>query len=251
MKIEPATALRGHIGVPGDKSISHRALLFGAIGDGRDGDSRLRPLGGHRGDGRRRVRALGVTVHDDDVDTRPGRGRRACGACASRRRRSTAATPGRRCACSPGCSPARSGRFELTGDDSLRRRPVDRIAAPLAEMGARVETRRRHARRSSIEGGALRGIRYELPVASAQVKSCILLAGLYAEGRTTVVEPLPTRDHTELMLAAAGARVTAAGSRASRSARSRACASARSTSRATSPPPRRSWSRRRCCPGRS
>ena len=100
-----------------------------------------------------------------------------------------------------------SGRFELTGDESLRRRPVDRIAAPLAEMGARVETADGRPP-LVVEGGELRAIRYELPVASAQVKSCVLHAGLYAAGRTTVIEPLPTRDHTEIMLAAAGAPVT-------------------------------------------
>ncbi len=107
-----------------------------------------------------------------------------------------------------------SGRFELTGDDSLRGRPMDRIAEPLSQMGARVETEdgRPPLR---VEGGALRGIRYELPVASAQVKSCLLFAGLYAEGRTTVVEPLPTRDHTEIMLASAGAPVTRRQGRAS------------------------------------
>jgi len=89
-----------------------------------------------------------------------------------------------------------------------------RIAVPLAEMGARVETADGFPP-FVVEGGDLRGIRYELPVASAQVKSCILNAGLYAEGRTIVVEPLPTRDHTEIMLAAAGARVLKRQSRVS------------------------------------
>ena len=100
------------------------------------------------------------------------------------------------------------GRFELTGDESLRRRPIDRIAAPLGRDGRDGRERPTARPPLAIEGGELRGIRYELPVASAQVKSCVLLAGLYAAGRTTVVEPLPTRDHTELMLAAAGVRVT-------------------------------------------
>jgi 3-phosphoshikimate 1-carboxyvinyltransferase len=98
------------------------------------------------------------------------------------------------------------GRFELTGDESLRRRPVDRVAGPLAQMGARIETAEGRPP-LVVEGGLLRGIRYELPVASAQVKSCVLHAGLYAQGRTTVLEPLPTRDHTEILLTAAGARV--------------------------------------------
>jgi 3-phosphoshikimate 1-carboxyvinyltransferase len=99
------------------------------------------------------------------------------------------------------------GRFELTGDDSLRERPMERIAEPLRRMGAQVETTDGRAP-LTIEGGALKAIDYELPVASAQVKSALLLAGLYADGRTTVLEPQPTRDHTELMLAEAGARVT-------------------------------------------
>jgi 3-phosphoshikimate 1-carboxyvinyltransferase len=103
------------------------------------------------------------------------------------------------------------GRFELTGDDSLSRRPMERIAAPLRELGAQVETTDGHAP-VVIEGGELRGIRYELPVASAQVKSAVLLAGLFARGDTTVVERVPTRDHTELLLQQAGARVVRRGS---------------------------------------
>jgi 3-phosphoshikimate 1-carboxyvinyltransferase len=100
-----------------------------------------------------------------------------------------------------------SGRFELTGDESLTARPMERVAEPLRRMGATIETTDGHAP-VLIEGtDALRGIDYELPVASAQVKSAILLAGLNADGPTTVVELRPTRDHTELMLAAAGVRV--------------------------------------------
>ena len=107
----------------------------------------------------------------------------------------------------PGILVGQEGRFELTGDESLRSRPVERIAAPLTQMGAAIETADGHAP-LVVEGGRdLSGIRYELPVASAQVKSAVLLAGLYASGETTVVEPIPTRDHTEILLAAAGARV--------------------------------------------
>jgi 3-phosphoshikimate 1-carboxyvinyltransferase len=95
----------------------------------------------------------------------------------------------------------------LTGDESLSQRPMERIAGPLREMGARIETTNGHAP-LHIEGSdALEGITYELPVASAQVKSAVLLAGLNANGPTTVIEPTPTRDHTELMLEAAGVRV--------------------------------------------
>ena len=100
-------------------------------------------------------------------------------------------------------------RFELTGDESLSKRPMGRIADPLTLMGAMVETTG-GGLPLRIEGRALAPLRYELPVASAQVKSCVLLAGLFAEGGpTTVVEPVPTRDHTERMLRAAGASVRA------------------------------------------
>jgi 3-phosphoshikimate 1-carboxyvinyltransferase len=115
----------------------------------------------------------------------------------------------------PGLLAGQGGRrFELTGDDSLGSRPMDRIAAPLAEMGAQVETSDGHLP-LRIEGRPLSGIEHEPEVASAQVKSCVLLAGLLADGRTTVVESVATRDHTERMLRAAGARLTTKGSRIS------------------------------------
>ncbi len=108
----------------------------------------------------------------------------------------------------PGLLAGQEGRFELTGDESLRSRPMERIAEPLRLMAATVETTDGRAP-FTVEGGALRPITYELPVASAQVKSAVLLAGLYADGgETTVEEPLPTRDHTENLLAQAGVRVT-------------------------------------------
>ena len=205
MKVEPATALRGHIAVPGDKSISHRAVLLGAIAEG---ETRVRGFGRSRDTEATiaALRALGATVHEDDVDVLriEGAGLRGlrepdgpvdCG------------NSGTTLRLLAGILAGQHGRFELTGDGSLRRRPMERIAEPLTQMRARVETDDGTAP-LTIEGGELHGIRYELPVASAQVKSCVLLAGLYAEGRTTVVEPLPTRDHTELMLQAAGVRVT-------------------------------------------
>jgi len=100
------------------------------------------------------------------------------------------------------------GRWSLDGDESIRRRPVDRIAEPLRLMGAHVECRDELLPPLEIEGGELAGIRYELPVASAQVKSCVLLAGLLAQGETVVVEGTRSRDHTERMLVAAGADLT-------------------------------------------
>lgn len=105
------------------------------------------------------------------------------------------------------------GRWELQGDESIARRPVDRVVHPLRRMGAAVDCREGGLPPLVVEGSDLHGVEYELPVASAQVKSCVLLAGLLADGETTVVEPLPTRDHTEIMLRAAGADVKAAGGR--------------------------------------
>ena len=212
MRIEPAKALEGHIGVPGDKSISHRALMYGAIGDG---ETAIRGFGRSADTEATAsaLRALGVTVHDDDVDTVrvEGVGLRGFREPSEPIDCGNSGTTIRLLA---GLLAGQSGRFELTGDDSLRRRPMQRIAVPLAEMGARVQSAD-GLPPLVVEGGALHGIRYELPVASAQVKSCILNAGLYAEGRTIVVEPLPTRDHTEIMLAAAGARVLRRQSRVS------------------------------------
>jgi 3-phosphoshikimate 1-carboxyvinyltransferase len=205
IEVEPARAVVGHIAVPGDKSISHRAVLVGAIsegettvvGFGRSADTEATLDA---------VRALGAEVAEDEIDhvRVSGRGLRGLRA------------PGGPIDCGnsgtllrllSGMLAGQEGRFELTGDDSLRARPVDRIAEPLGRMGAAVETAG-GLPPLVVEGGrALRGIRYELPVASAQVKSCVLLAGLYAAGQTTVVEPLQTRDHTEILLASAGARL--------------------------------------------
>jgi 3-phosphoshikimate 1-carboxyvinyltransferase len=205
MKVEPAATLVGHIAVPGDKSISHRALMLGGVGEG---ETLIRRFG-RSGDTEATMsalRELGVTVHEDDVDTVrvEGVGLRGLRAPAAPIDCANSGTTLRLLA---GLLAGQSGRFELTGDDSLRRRPVDRVAGPLAQMGAQVESAEGRPP-FVIAGGELRAIRYELPVASAQVKSCVLHAGLYASGRTTVIEPLPTRDHTEIMLAAAGAPVT-------------------------------------------
>src|SRR4051794_9769892 len=112
----------------------------------------------------------------------------------------------------PGWLAAQDGRvFVLDGDDSIRRRPVDRIATPLGRMGARIDARDGRLPPFTITGAPLRGIAYELPVASAQIKSAVALAALNADGPTTIVEPGPSRDHTERMLAAAGVAVRRAG----------------------------------------
>ena len=104
-----------------------------------------------------------------------------------------------------------AGEWTLDGDDSIRRRPVDRIVEPLRSMGADLSCREDRLPPLEVRGAPLRGISYELPVASAQVKSCLLFAGLLAEGETRIVEPLPTRDHSERMLRAAGAEIEREG----------------------------------------
>jgi 3-phosphoshikimate 1-carboxyvinyltransferase len=199
LKIEPAAALDGHVAVPGDKSISHRAVLIGALAEG---ETRVRGFG-RSGDTQASidaVRALGVAVEDvadDELVVGHGAFAPATVACAN------AGTLMRLLA---GILAGREGLFRLTGDESLSARPMERVATPLRLMGARIETTEGHAP-LEIEGASLLAIDYALPVASAQVKSAVLLAGLCAAGTTTVVEPAPTRDHTELMLEAAGARV--------------------------------------------
>jgi 3-phosphoshikimate 1-carboxyvinyltransferase len=208
VRVEPASALVGHVTVPGDKSISHRAALVGAISEG---DTEIIGFGraGDTESTLRALRTLGVEIEEPDVDRVivHGRGLRGLVAPESPVDCGNAGTLLRLLA---GILVGQPGRFELTGDESLSRRPMERIAAPLKEMGARIETTDGHPP-LVIEGGELHGIRYELPVASAQVKSAVLLAGLFAQGDTTVVEPAPTRDHTELLLQEAGARIVRRG----------------------------------------
>src|SRR6266571_3250146 len=205
LRIGPASTLIGHIAVPGDKSISHRALLIGALADG---ETRVRGFGrsGDTESTLAAVRALGVEVDEeaDDELVVHGVGLRGLRAPAEPIDAGNAGTLLRLLT---GILAAQPGTYELTGDDSLRSRPMDRVAEPLTRMGARITTTGGRAP-LTIEGSdALRGIDYKLPVASAQVKSAVLLAGVNAQGTTTVVEPAPTRDHTELMLEAAGVRV--------------------------------------------
>ena len=206
MRIEPAAAITGHIAVPGDKSLSHRAVLLAAVGEG---ETRISGFGRSEDTEStiKAVRDLGVRVYEADPETlrvfgvglrglKPPKQAIDCGNAGTLMR------------LLPGLLAGQEGRFELTGDESLRSRPMERIAEPLRQMAVTVETTDGRAP-LTVEGGDPSPITYELPVASAQVKSAVLLAGLYAAGgETTVEEPLPTRDHTENMLAAAGVRVT-------------------------------------------
>ena len=210
MRVEPAASLVGHVVVPGDKSISHRAVLVGALGEGethvhgfgRSGDTQASVDA---------VRALGVEVDDvaDDELVVHGVGLRGLRAGAV-----DCANSGTLMRLLTGVLAGQDGEFSLSGDESLTPRPMQRVAAPLRRMGADVETTDGHAPLVIRGTGALRGVEIEPEVASAQVKSAILLAGLNADGPTTVVERIPTRDHTELMLEAAGVRVRRSASSA-------------------------------------
>jgi 3-phosphoshikimate 1-carboxyvinyltransferase len=203
MKVEPAAAIVGHVAVPGDKSISHRAVLLGLVGEG---ETRIGGFG-RSADTEATLaaaRALGASVYEhDDAVLVFGVGLRGL-----QEADVDCANAGTLMRLLPGLLAGQAGRsFELTGDGSLSSRPMERVAEPLRGMGARIETTEGHAP-LRIEGAELRPTSYELPVASAQVKSAVLLAGLFARGgETTVLEPVPTRDHTENLLAAAGARI--------------------------------------------
>lgn len=200
---EPAVApLRGELTPPGDKSISHRALIFASLARGQ---SRIRGLLESE-DVRATANAcrqLGGGLHAEGdewvVEGVGGRGLRPPGAPLDMGNSGTAMR------LLAGVLAAQPFDSELIGDASLSRRPMNRIVTPLALMGARIETAPGGTPPLRIAGTPdLRGIDYPSPIASAQVKSCLLLAGLYASGHTTVREPLQSRNHTETMLPAFG-----------------------------------------------
>ncbi len=198
-------ALLGTLTVPGDKSISHRALLVAALAEGTstvtglsDGDDVERTAGA--------VGALGATVERVDGMVTVSGGRSRLRAPVGTIDLGNSGTGMRLLT---GVVATLSGTTRLTGDASLRSRPMDRVAEPLGRMGATVEgDGPRCLPPLSVAGGSLHGIDYTPPMASAQVKSAVLLAGLDADGVTVVREPVATRAHTEEMLAAAGADVT-------------------------------------------
>jgi len=205
MRFEPAGRLSGELSAPPDKSISHRAALLGAMASEPVRIERFL----HAADTHstlQAVRALGALVedHGEDVLVR-GTGLREAREPDGPIDVGNAGTLLRLL---PGWLAAQEGRsFTLDGDDSIRRRPVDRIAEPLRQMGAEVQARGGRFPPLAVRGGRLRSISFELAVASAQVKSCVLLAALAADGATTVGEPARSRDHTERMLLRAGAGV--------------------------------------------
>ena len=211
--VEPFVTLRGAIGVPSVKGICQRGVLLGAIADG---ETEVRGFG-RAADTESAiavVRQLGVEVTDvaDDVVRVHGRGLRGLVAPAEPLDCGNAGTVMRLLS---GILAGQDGEFVLAGDESLSSRPQERVTVPLREMGATLESTDGHAP-LTIRGGELSPIEYELPVASAQVKSAVLFAGLFTkEGPTTVIEPAVTRDHSERMLTAMGARVSRGRGRSS------------------------------------
>jgi 3-phosphoshikimate 1-carboxyvinyltransferase len=212
LQLSGGGSLRGSVRVPGDKSISHRALLFGAIAEGETRIEGLLPAEDPLSTAAC-LRAMGVTVSEiraGEPVTVNGVGLDGfqepgdvldCGNSGTTMRLMLGLLAGR------------AGRhFVLTGDSSLRGRPMRRVGAPLAQMGAVI-----HGRKDgnfaplAVLGQSLRGATIHTPVASAQVKSAILLAALTAEGPTTVIEPVQSRDHSERMLRAFGARLEVGG----------------------------------------
>lgn len=204
--VAPVRAIAGRLRVPGDKSISHRALMLAGIASGASrirgflaGEDCLATLAA--------MRALGVPVERPaSTEVRvQGVGLRGLAPAAQALDMGNAGTAMRLFA---GLLAGQRFSSRLIGDASLMRRPMERVAEPLRAMGALVRT---HEGRPPIDitgGRTLHGIRYNLPVASAQVKSALLLAGLYAEGATEVIAPAPCRDHSERMLKSCGVEVT-------------------------------------------
>lgn len=201
--LQPGGCVQGTVRVPGDKSISHRSIMLGALAEGvteisgfLEGEDALSTLNAFR--------AMGVDIEgprDGNVRVH-GVGLHGLKAPAGPLDMGNSGTSMRLLS---GLIAGQSFSATLIGDESLSKRPMERVAKPLRLMGAVVETQEGGRPPLVIKGqGKLKGIHYDLPMASAQVKSCLLLAGLYAEGETSVTEPAPTRDHTERMLGGFG-----------------------------------------------
>jgi 3-phosphoshikimate 1-carboxyvinyltransferase len=200
-------SLKGQIRVPGDKSISHRSVMLGSIAEGvseitgfLEGEDSLATL--------KAFRAMGVAIEGpkDGKVTIHGVGLHGLKAPADPLDLGNSGTSMRLLS---GLLAGQAFDVELVGDHSLMTRPMRRVTEPLANMGAQIGTTEKGTAPLKIKSGhALQGISYDMPLASAQVKSCLLLAGLYASGRTCVQEPAPTRDHTERMLSGMGYAVS-------------------------------------------
>jgi 3-phosphoshikimate 1-carboxyvinyltransferase len=200
-------SLRGEIQIPGDKSISHRALMLGAIAQGETQIQGLL-LGEDPRSTASCFRALGATISDlnSDLVTVQGIG---LGQLLEPAAVLDAGNSGTTMRLMLGILASHPERFfTVTGDASLRSRPMLRVIQPLQQMGAQIWHRQGGLAPLAIQGQKLKPIHYQSPIASAQVKSCILLAGLMADGQTTVTEPALSRDHSERMLRAFGAEIT-------------------------------------------
>ncbi|MCZ6829225.1 MAG: 3-phosphoshikimate 1-carboxyvinyltransferase [Gammaproteobacteria bacterium] len=198
-KLSPGGNLQGEARVPGDKSISHRCIMLGALANGTtrvrgflQGEDALATVAVFR--------AMGVRIDGPVNGELSVHGVGLYGLQAPRDSLDLG-NSGTSMRLLSGLLAGQAFSTELTGDASLQSRPMGRVMQPLAQMGALIESAKEGRPPLKISGGAvLQGIHYDLPMASAQVKSCVLLAGLYARGKTSVTEPAPTRDHTERML---------------------------------------------------
>jgi len=204
--VSPGGNARGDLRVPGDKSMSHRSIMLGSLADGMtevtgflEGEDSLATLQAFRdmgvdieGPNEGRLVIRGVGLHGLQAPKKP----------------LYLGNSGTSIRLLSGLLAGQAFDVELQGDASLSGRPMGRVATPLRQMGAVIETEKNGTPPLRIKGGQkLKGINYPMPMASAQVKSCVLLAGLYAEGETSTVEPAPTRDHTERMLRGFGYQV--------------------------------------------
>jgi 3-phosphoshikimate 1-carboxyvinyltransferase len=210
IRLARAKSLRGDFHLPGDKSISHRSAMLAAIGEGttrirnyssaRDCQSTLDCLA-----------ALGVSItRGPDQIIIEGAGLAGLHPASQTL---NAGNSGSTIRLLSGILAGQPFTTEITGDSSIQRRPMKRIIEPLTKMGARIEAREDNYAPLRITGGSLQAIEYTPPVASAQVKSCVLLAGLFADGATAVIERTPTRNHTEIMLGECGAALSIEGNR--------------------------------------
>lgn len=209
LTVHPTSRLRGTLTVPGDKSISHRALMLGAIASGATVVTRCLDAEDCRAT-HAAFSAMGVPIHWQGDEVRiEGRGLRGLTAPS---RPIDCGNSGTTMRLLLGILAGQSFEATLTGDASLRQRPMARVTQPLRTMGAVIAgPAEANLAPLTIRGGRLTPLTYTLPIPSAQVKSALLLAGLSAEGTTTLVEPVLTRDHTERMLAAMGAAISVIG----------------------------------------
>ncbi len=207
--VQPGGSLQGELRVPGDKSISHRSIMLGSLAEGvtevtgfLEGEDALATLAAFRAmgvkidgpeDGRVTIHGVGMNgLQQPEKDLYVG-------------------NSGTSIRLLSGLLAGQTFNVTLTGDKSLSGRPMKRVTDPLTEMGATIESNEGKPPLTIKGGQSLKGIHYDLPMASAQVKSCVLLAGMYADGKTSVTEPAPTRDHTERMLTGMGYSVEVNG----------------------------------------